>query len=311
MPAWLQAFERPQPALTMRTLALLIASAVALVPTRPPRESPPAPWRFRDARVLYQPTFVRASAAQRETPSGLTLLSLFGWTLGGVFVVEWTSSPVGYYREVAVLSGLVARGLSVGAWASHIVVTTDEAAEGGRDVFGLPTTVGAVEFFENAEDDGGLAAAAAASARALAEALALAVKVGLGAASPGVAEPSERLRPPAAPRSTRGFDFGSDAAVDVVGWDGWCASPDEPEASGPGLALPSFSGRLAGASPLLKYPLRLGPAARVGLRPAMPTRWSGAVSRDLVGVLDGPRACPCLQVDGVVVVAGRPEVAAA
>ena len=37
----------------MRTLALLIASAVALVPTRPPRESPPAPWRFRDARVLF------------------------------------------------------------------------------------------------------------------------------------------------------------------------------------------------------------------------------------------------------------------
>ena len=36
---------------------------------------------------------------------------VFGYTLGGVFVVDWTESPVGPYREVAVLSGLVARGI--------------------------------------------------------------------------------------------------------------------------------------------------------------------------------------------------------
>ena len=47
--------------------------------------------------------------------------------------------------------------------------------------------------------------------------------------------------------------------------------------------------------------------AGVALRPAMPTRWSG-VSDDLAAVLDGPRACPCIQVDGVLVEAGRPEV---
>ena len=82
---------------------------------------PPAPWSFSNARVMYQPTLVRTSAARAVTPrDGLRLLSFLGWTLGGVFVVDWADSPVGPYREVAVLSGLVARGLSIGAWASHM-----------------------------------------------------------------------------------------------------------------------------------------------------------------------------------------------
>ena len=108
---------------------------------------PPPPWEFPNARVWYQPTFVPVQAARAVTPtSGLTLLSLFGWTLGGVFVVEWQDSPVGPYQEVAVLSGLVARGLSIGAWASHIVVTTDTAVLAGRSVFGLPARQGSIDF---------------------------------------------------------------------------------------------------------------------------------------------------------------------
>ena len=73
---------------------------------------PPPPWTFPSARVAYQPMFVRVSAARAVTPPAVTLLSAFGWTLGGVFVVDWLDSPVGPYREVAVLSSLVARGLS-------------------------------------------------------------------------------------------------------------------------------------------------------------------------------------------------------
>ena len=84
---------------------------------------PPAPWSFSNARVMYQPTLVRTSAARAVTPrDGLTLLSFLGWTLGGVFVVDWTESPVGPYREVAVLSGLVARGLSGAAWVTPRII---------------------------------------------------------------------------------------------------------------------------------------------------------------------------------------------
>ena len=268
---------------------------------------PPAPWSFSNARVMYQPTLVRTSAARAVTPrDGLTLLSLFGYTLGGVFVVDWTDSPVGPYREVAVLSGLVARGLSIGAWASHIVVTTPESVGGGRAVFGLPTVLGSVEFKAGEESDGDAWRRELAGARDLLEDIAVAFKVGIGAAQPGIAEPAERLRRRVERVPTkRGFDFSSDDAVAITGWDGWRegGAPDD----GPSLSLPSFSGRLEEFPELLRYPLKLGPAGRVALRPAMPTRWS-SVSDDLAAVLDGPRACPCIQVDGVAVVAGRPEV---
>ena len=155
---------------------------------------PPAPWSFSNARVMYQPTLVRTSAARAVTPSdGLTLLSCLGWTLGGVFVVDWTESPVGPYREVAVLSGLVARGFSIGAWASHIVVTTPASVGGGRAVFGLPTVLGSVEFKAGEESDGDAWRRELTGARDLLEDIAVAFKVGIGAAQPGIAEPAERL----------------------------------------------------------------------------------------------------------------------
>ena len=131
----------------------------------------------------------------------------------------------------------------------------------------------------------------------------MAFKVGVGAAQPGIAEPAERLRRRVerAP-TTRGFDFASNDAVAITGWDGWS---DGAPAEGPSsLSLPSFSGRLEESPELLRYPLKLGPASRVSLRPSMPTRWK-AVSDDLAAVLDGPRACPSIQVDGVAVEAGR------
>jgi len=267
---------------------------------------PPAPWSFSNARVLYQPTLVRTSAARAVTPrDGLTLLSCFGYTLGGVFIVDWTDSPVGPYREVAVLSGLVARGLSIGAWAAHIVVTTPASVSGGRQIFGLPTVMGTIDFKAAEESDGEAWRRELSGARDLLEGIAVAFKVGIGAAQPGIAEPAERLRRRVerAP-TTRGFDFASDADVTVNGWDGWSGGAPE---DGPSLSLPSFSGRIVEFPELLRYPLKLGPASRIALRPAMPTRWRG-VSDDLAAVLDGPRACPCIQVDGVSVEAGRPEV---
>ena len=177
---------------------------------------PAPPWTFPNARVLYQPAFVPIEAARAVTPtSGLTLLSLFGWTLGGTFVVEWTDSPIGPYREVAVLSGLVSRGLGIGAWASHIVVTTPEAVDAGRAIFGLPATLGRVTFEPAAEsnpvrrDDND----AAARAWEAAAAVAVALKTAMGTAIPGVAEPAERLRPPAA------------AAAEVPTIDEWPIDP--------------------------------------------------------------------------------------
>lgn len=278
-------------------LIIALASAVAFAPP---------PWSFPNARVLYQPTLVRVEAARAVTPSrGVGMLSLFGWTLGGVFVVEWTASPVGPYREVAVLSGLVAREARIGAWASHIVVTTPDAVEAGREIFGLPTRLGSVSF--SASDEGSWRTVAWRAARGAA----VAFKAAFGAAVPGVAEPVEGLRAAAAPASTtRGFRFDGDGVISVCGWDDWSNPQDGEPADGASLSLPSFSGRLrtpAGETPLLRYPLRLGPASRACLRPPMPTLVAESVENDLKAVLGGPFACPCIQVDGVMVVAGRPE----
>mmetsp|Transcript_2013 Transcript_2013/g.5660 ORF Transcript_2013/g.5660 Transcript_2013/m.5660 type:complete len:411 (+) Transcript_2013:125-1357(+) len=121
----------------MLTPLLLFAHAAAL---------PRPPFRFPGANVLYQPTFVRAEAARAVTPRGVSLVSLFGWTLGGVFVADWVDSPIGRYREVAVLSGLVFRGGTLGAWASHIVVSEAAAVEAAREFWGLPAREGDIQL---------------------------------------------------------------------------------------------------------------------------------------------------------------------
>ena len=65
-------------------------SMLAGTQTVPPAEA----WVFPNARVLYQPAFVPIAAARAATPQSLTLLSFAGWTLGGVFVAEWTDRYV-------------------------------------------------------------------------------------------------------------------------------------------------------------------------------------------------------------------------
>eukprot|EP00966_Prymnesium_polylepis_P319070 7369419-Prymnesium_polylepis.1 len=104
------------------------------------------------------------------------------------------------------------------------------------------------------------------------------------------------------------LDFEADGEVCVRGWHDcdWAPTPSAAqakEASG-GVSLPSFSGLLptadSSSTPLLRYPLTLGPARRVVLRPAMRTRCAGAgLSAELRAVLGGPIACPCIQADAV------------
>jgi hypothetical protein len=93
--------------------------------------------------------------------SPLILLSVAGFTLGGIFCIEYKDSPIGAYREVAILSSLVAATAgrscspssssflsppSIGAWASHIFVDSEDAAEYGARYWGLPATVMAIDF---------------------------------------------------------------------------------------------------------------------------------------------------------------------
>uniref|UniRef100_A0A7S0GBL4 Uncharacterized protein n=1 Tax=Proboscia inermis TaxID=420281 RepID=A0A7S0GBL4_9STRA len=298
--------------------ALLLYALSKVLPLESLTQRPPnPPYTFTNARILYQPTIIPVSAARACTApvsdGGLKLLSLLGYTLGGVFCVEWNDSPVGYYREVAVLSGLVVRlspkGGGLGAWASHILVTTDDAVDAGVDVFGLPAILGTVEFAAVDEENSALNGNAATvriwhnSKRFLRD-VAVAFKYAFGTAVPGVSEPAEILQRKASTvglldgkinHNARGFWFASDDTVIVRGWDqaGWLpplsastttttnnVKPD----SGFVLNLPSFSGRLpmdalsssdgqvsSLKTPLLRYDLNIGSARRMRLSSKMPT----------------------------------------
>jgi len=294
---------------------------------------PALPWTFRDAKILYQPALVPLSAAKAVTPKDLSILGAFGWTLGGVFGVEWTDSPVGYYREVAVLSALVYKDFGIGAWASHIVVTEREAAVAAQSLFGLPAVVGEVglddtgekEILTDAKAWTQLFRQTTEESRKFAEELAVALKYTFGTAVPGLSEPAERLRPPSVsscPTVGRRFVFSSSDSVEIEGWDGWLPDDDDEhldsrsdDCSSNGflsLNLPSFSGRLpqdeGRTSALLRYDLRLGPARNIRLRPPMATDVRIKDDPLLENVLGGPVGwIPCLQVDGVTVVAGGLE----
>ena len=59
-------------------------------------------------------------------------------------------------------------------------------------------------------------------------------------------------------------------------------------------------------SPLLRYPLTLGPARSVRLRPALRVSAAPTTSAPLRRILEAPPASPCLAVGGATVVAGTP-----
>ena len=236
------------------------------------------PWSFPQARVLYQPAFLPIELARAATPAAdgnLNLLSFAGWTLGGIFVVEWTTSPFGPYREVAVLSALVSRGLSIGAWASHIFVDRSEAAEAGRSVFGLPAQLTKIRF-ENAHIGGPDH-----------------VRCHFAEDEVSVSGwdgwlPTERLH-----TTTVHAPF----TVSLPSFSGWL--PAQPE-------------HLQGHTALLRYPLTLSSVRRARLQPAMTGSMSASADDKLLrGILTSLRpASPCFRVDGVDVLAGCPEILA-
>ena len=98
-----------------------------------------------------------------------------------------------------------------------------------------------------------------------------------------------------------------------------CGNDEEDVGRFSSLNLPSFSGPLnvntdgENRSPLLRYDLVLGPAKNIRLRPPMPcllpAESSSTMDLKLKKILGGAVGLfPCIQVDGVRVVAFQPEI---
>ena len=111
------------------------------------------PWSFKASYINYQFHLIPTTAATKYCPEDVFLFNLGGVTLGGIFCVEYTESPVGQYREVAFLSGLVGRASGIGAWASHIIVDSNDAAHYGEKFWGLPAEVLPIDFEDSLDDD--------------------------------------------------------------------------------------------------------------------------------------------------------------
>ncbi|KAL7547870.1 hypothetical protein ACHAWF_011142, partial [Thalassiosira exigua] len=122
---------------------------------------PDYPWRF-EGRFVFRPSLVRAPS-EGEGPPSATILSLFGWSLGGSVVLEYDVSPVGPYREYVTMGGVVGLGrvdagggeeggtLAVGQWGTDLYVSTQVAEDVCRRVWGVPAQVADIEFEEEAD----------------------------------------------------------------------------------------------------------------------------------------------------------------
>ena len=224
------------------------------------------------ARCWYQLHLCRAEAAAARTPDSLVRLSLFGWTLGGIFVAAWDDSPLGPYKECALMAGLALapRSLTLGAWPRPLLVTSAGAVVAGRDVFGHADTVLAdIDLARDGDDD-------------------------IVFTLEGEARPSVRVPEVLLPSEATASD-------DV---------PDASAASTLSLPLPSLSGSAGNLCvydllvPLVSGVARLAPTARVRVEGA------AAEGSDAAALLDGP-ALLAVSLGPCVVVASEPRPAQA
>lgn len=99
---------------------------------------PPAPWTLQGYgfQALH---LLDVERARRFIPSDLQIVQVFpGKTLGGVYLVYYSTSPVEAYNELIVVSGIVTHAGKFGAWISHLYVDNPNSVDGGRNIWGLP-----------------------------------------------------------------------------------------------------------------------------------------------------------------------------
>ena len=121
---------------------------------------PAFPYKFK-GRCIFVPSLVRLPE-DNNLPSGISVLNLAGWTVGGTVVLEYDESAVGYYREWVDLGGLAlytrqspqGQSFLVGQYGSNLFVSRPEAEELCVNVWGLVAKGADIEFSE--PKDGGV-----------------------------------------------------------------------------------------------------------------------------------------------------------
>lgn len=104
-------------------------------------------WRF-EGRFIFAPQLVRAPDA---AAGGAAVVSLFGWTVGGVVALEYDASVCGAYRELVEMGALVAKRGRAGQWGSRLSVSTAEAARACADIWAVPAEAAAIAYEDAGE----------------------------------------------------------------------------------------------------------------------------------------------------------------
>jgi hypothetical protein len=103
-------------------------------------------------RLWFNPSLVRVP---KDGPgSDVNVLSIFGYTLGGTVTLEYDTSPVGPYREFVTMSALVMKKGCFGQWGSRLYVSTQEAEDVCKEIWGVPAEVANIDFVEEREMNG-------------------------------------------------------------------------------------------------------------------------------------------------------------
>uniref|UniRef100_A0A7S0CAZ3 Uncharacterized protein n=1 Tax=Proboscia inermis TaxID=420281 RepID=A0A7S0CAZ3_9STRA len=105
------------------------------------------PWQFT-GRLWFRPALVRTTDTEKMLPpgSGLSVINVFGWTIGGVVALEYDTSPVGPYREYVSMGAVVSKRGALGQWGSRLYVSTKEAEKVCEEVWSVPAEFADIEF---------------------------------------------------------------------------------------------------------------------------------------------------------------------
>eukprot|EP00979_Chaetoceros_neogracilis_P009481 scaffold2154_cov283-Chaetoceros_neogracile.AAC.27 len=101
-------------------------------------------------RLWFSPALVKVKDGLKPG-LGVTILSLFGYSLGGTVTLEYDTSPVGPYREYVTMSALAMKKGSIGQWGSRLYVSTQEAEDVCRDLWGVPAELANIDFVDEGD----------------------------------------------------------------------------------------------------------------------------------------------------------------
>lgn len=109
------------------------------------------PWCFK-GRLWFRPAIVKIPNDESLRPP-TSILSLFGYTVGGVVALEYDESPIGPYREYVTMGALVSKRGAIGQWGSKLYVSTKEAANICEDIWGVPATFSNIQYDEESSSE--------------------------------------------------------------------------------------------------------------------------------------------------------------